>query len=291
MENEKLATSKTIRSILFPLASAEDDRAALVHALRIAISNRSLLSILRLDSNWDLLRTKPISDIRQLMTLWGMPPSLFSAKDEIQNTESTSGFTILQCLPTENSESPSWITVNAEHKAVDLVVMNADFGDSLTSYLQGRIELYGHLRIHATLLVPSNTIRFVSTSDGSVRLSKILVPFLANPDPISGLTFVRELLASLEQPQGSFTLLYVGTPDATPSVEPPQVDGWTWVVKSLPGSPAEKILQQADCMDADLIVLTVTRTEGLQPNRLGPIPVQVIRRSRCPILLVPVDYG
>ncbi len=290
MENEKPTTSKTLRSILFPLASAEDDRAALIHALRIAIANQSLLSILRLDSNWDILRTKPISDIRQLLMLWGMPPSL-SAKDEIENHESTPGFTILQCLPTESSESPSWISVNAEHNAVDLVVMNADFGDSLTSYLQGRVELYGHLKIHATLLVPSNTIRFVSTSDGTVRLSKILVPFLANPDPINGLTFLRELLASLGQTQGSFTLLYVGTPDATPSVEPPQVDGWTWVVKSLPGSPAEKILQQADCMDADLIVLTVTRTEGLQPNRLGPIPVQVIRRSRCPILLVPVDYG
>lgn len=210
-------------------------------------------------------------------------------------------FNVHQIGTNSNKQEPSYVDVNRDQHSTDLIVLDSIVlaSEAQNGWMSSLVDLYqcanSRSPFNAVLLVPSTSHRFVSQTSGVIRLAKILVPCISDPHPINALKYVARLVECLDQRLGSFTLLFVGSPDATPNINPPRVDGWSWVIKSLPGHPAEKILQQVECMEADLIVLPIVRMDisdsPTGSSCLGPIPLEVIRRSRCPTLLVPTDYG
>lgn len=317
MQTTNPTPHKVIGSILIPMNPMESGGAALAHALRIAVASKSLLRVLHRDqSPLEAAQPSLIASFRRMLELWGMPSvigadmkstrvdSVRVASTQIDSDQSGDPNSlqpkVLEFVTGSENQEPICGDEISRLHSTDLIVLDA----------VAQNEWLGHLFVlrqfassrspfPATLFVPNKASCFVSPSSGVVRLTKILIPCISDPHPINALKFVSRLVEYLEQRKGSFTLLYVGSPDATPNISPPSVDGWTWVIKTLPGSPAEKILQQAECMEADLIVLTIVRMDGSDSTSdsscpdsscLGPIPLEVIRRSRCPILLVPTDY-
>lgn len=252
----------------------------LAHALRIAVASKRCLKVLQLDpSPSKAAQASSVARFRKMLELWGLPSDMRAEMVELESVRLNSA-TVWRRMATTTDLFV--LDAEAQDGRIDQLLLSKRFANSRSPF-------------HATLFVPSNSSRFVSPSSGAVRLTKILIPCISDPHPINALRFVSHLVDCLDQRTGSFTLLYVGSPDATPNINPPRVDGWTWVIKTLPGSPVEKILQQAECMEADLIVLTIVRMDIVDSPSdvpvLRSIPSEVIRRSRCPTLVVPTDYG
>jgi hypothetical protein len=308
---------EAIGSILIPMNSVESGGAALAHALRIAVASKSCLRVLHLDqSPLEAAQSPLIESFRRMQEHWGMQ-SVMGADtgtaiesvrvdsmqiDSVQSSDANSlQFKVLEFSKNSHDQVPSCLDEYRKHHSTDMIVLDAEAQDGWMGHLL-KLNQFANSRstIPATLFVPNKASCFVSPSSGVIRLTKILIPCISDPHPINALILVSRLVECLEQRRGSFTLLYVGSPDTTPNINPPRVDGWTWVIKTMPGSPAEKILQQAECMEADLIVLTIVRMDGSDSTSdsscpdsscLGPIPLEVVRRSRCPTLLVPMEYG
>jgi nucleotide-binding universal stress UspA family protein len=55
------------------------------------------------------------------------------------------------------------------------------------------------------------------------------------------------------------------------------------------GSPAQKIVQTADELHADLIIMSTHGRTGLPHVLVGSIAEKVVRRARCPVLTVKPD--
>lgn len=304
---------EAIGSILIPMNSVDSGGAALAHALRIAVASKSCLRVLHLD-RWPskTAQSSSVARSRKMLELWGMQSAMRADMesdqvDSVQIDSVQSGdpnsirFKVLEFATNSHDQESSCLDEYRKRHSTDLIVLDAEAQDDRIDQLL-LVKRFANSRppFHATLFVPSKASCFVSPSSGVIRLTKILIPCISDPHPIDALKFVSRLVECLDQRTGSFTLLYVGSPDTTPNINPPRVDGWTWVIKTLPGSPAEKILQQAECMEADLIVLTIVRLDGSDSTSdssypdsscLGPIPLEVVRRSRCPTLLVLADYG
>ncbi len=316
---------EAIGSILISMKSVESGGAVFAHALRVAVASNSCLRVLHLDQSSLEARSLLIPTLRRMLERWGMQ-SVMGADtgtamesvrvdsmqiDSIQTGDSNSlQFKVLEFATSSQDQEPSCLDEYRKRHSTDLIVLDAEAQDGWMGRLM-ELNQFANSRstIPATLFVPNKASCFVSPSSGAIRLTKILIPCISDPHPINALRFVSHLVDCLDQRTGSFTLLYVGSPDATPNINPPSVDGWTWVIKTLPGSPAEKILQQAECMEADLIVLTIVRMDfsDAPPDALSgvpdpdvPVPVapvlrsipsEVIRRSRCPTLVVPTDFG
>ena len=87
---------------------------------------------------------------------------------------------------------------------------------------------------------------------------------------------------------GTVTLLHVGPSSEAPAVRTPEGTGWTWNALAKQGEPAEIILQTADAVAADLIVMTTDGPDGFLDGLRGTTSERVLRRSRCPVANLPV---
>ena len=59
----------------------------------------------------------------------------------------------------------------------------------------------------------------------------------------------------------------------------------TYLIKN--GDPVEEILNTADTIDADLIVMTSHGRDGFLDVLRGSVTERVLRESRCPLLMIP----
>ena len=72
-----------------------------------------------------------------------------------------------------------------------------------------------------------------------------------------------------------------------PFLNIPNDTGWTWSRLAKDGEPAEVILQTADSVAADLIVMTTEGPHGFLDGLRGSTSEQVLRRARCPVATLP----
>ncbi|KAB2833514.1 MAG: universal stress protein, partial [Candidatus Dadabacteria bacterium] len=108
-----------------------------------------------------------------------------------------------------------------------------------------------------------------------------------DPDPLLGIYAAARLAQVLGSEGCVFTLLYVGEPDDMPAVRHPEHASWTWNSMTRSGSVVETILDVADEISADLIVMGTQGSQGFLDALRGSTTEQVLRRSLSPLLAVP----
>ena len=72
-----------------------------------------------------------------------------------------------------------------------------------------------------------------------------------------------------------------------PSVQTPEIPGWTWKRVAKEGIPAEVILQTAAETGADLVLMTTDGPEGFLDALRGTTSELVLRKIRCPVANLP----
>jgi len=274
-----------IGTIFYPSGFAESSDVAFLHALKITMANQGLLWMLNVESNSvQDSQDHQFPGIRKTLERWGVIPE-DSSKSEVAKL----GFDVQKVTATSQTPIDKCIEFLSFYR-VDLVVLTIRQHDSIVSWFEKTIaQPISRVSGQPTLFIPKDVDGFVSKSDGSVRLNNILIPITGKPCPGESLGFAERLIHSLQQPSGTVTLLHVGNLDTLPQVEPPDVAGWNWVVKTLPGNPADTILQQAELLEADLIVMSTDGPDRFIDKYLGTTSERVLRKSRCPIVVLPVD--
>jgi len=274
-----------IGTVFYPSGFTESGDAAFMHALKITMANKGLLWMLNVDNSAPQdTEAHQFPGIRNTLESWGVIPAE-SEKSEVAKL----GFDVRKVCATSRDPITTCLDFLSFYN-VDLVVLEARQHDSMISWFEKTIgQPISRVTGQPTLFIPKDVDGFVSKVDGSVRLTKILIPITGKPCARESFDFAQRLIQSLEQPHGTVTLLHVGTLDTLPHIEPPDVAGWTWFVQTLPGNPAETILQQADQLDVDLIVMTTDGPDRFLDNFLGTTSERVLRKSNCPIVVLPVE--
>ena len=272
-------------TVFYPSGFAESGEVAFMHALKIIMANQGLLWMLNVESSSPQnSEDHRFPGIRETLERWGTIP-----KQSPASTVAELGFDVRKVTAT--SEEPVKTCIEfLNFNRVDLVVLAARQHDSMVSWFEKTIgQPLSRMAGQPTLFIPKDVDGFVSKVDGSVRLQNILIPIAGKPCANESLDFAKRLIQSLEQPSGTVTLLHVGTLESCPHIEPPEVAGWTWVVQVLAGSPADTILQRAEQLDADLIVMTTDGPDRFIDKFLGTTSERLLRKSNCPVVVLPVD--
>ena len=140
-----------------------------------------------------------------------------------------------------------------------------------------------------TLFIPNGVNGFVSREDGSVTLNNILVPVADKPDAQPAVEAIIRLIEKLELPKGTVTLLRVSPQKEKADLHLPEGSSWTWNEIVLEGEPAQVILQTAEKLNADLIVMTTDGPDGFLDGLRGTTSERVLSKAKCPVGNLPVD--
>jgi nucleotide-binding universal stress UspA family protein len=139
-----------------------------------------------------------------------------------------------------------------------------------------------------TLLIPGDAHGFVSGTDGSVKLTNILIPIASMPGPEPALKAAARFVRKLNCPEGTFTVLHMGDSNTMPALRYPEVEGWTWKKELRTGEVITGIVNTAKSVEADLIVMSTDGRNSFLDGLRGSHSERVLRNCAVPLLTVPV---
>src|ERR1700752_4076061 len=180
-----------VESVLHPTDFSESSRVAFHHALKTAMLTRSTLTLLHVataeSSQWS-----HFPGIRETLERWGaLPPG--SEKSAVAKL----GIDARKVVASEGEPVDMVVGYLAKHPA-DLIVLAASQHEGRMYWLGKSVaEPVVRKANEMTLLIPGNTQGFVSAEDGSVSLTKVLIPVALSPHPVAALNVAARLVERL----------------------------------------------------------------------------------------------
>jgi nucleotide-binding universal stress UspA family protein len=271
-------------SIFHPTDFSASSDTAFEHALKIAVANRSRLSISHVETTeGDGPEWTEFPQIRATLERWSLLPKGSSKHD-------VGGVLGLHVKKVERiSKDPLESIVGfLESERTDLIVLSTAGREGLPRWLRPSFsEALVRRSLVATLFVPTGAKAFVSHDKGEVTLERVLIPTDRKPYPGVGIDIAGGLLKSLNVPSPTIETLYIGDRADMPAVNPPQELDCSFRQSARPGKPVDEILRRADEMKADLIVMVTEGRHGFLDALRGSTTEQIVRRASCPVLTLP----
>ncbi|MCH9672829.1 MAG: universal stress protein [Gammaproteobacteria bacterium] len=281
---DDLATVQTAHSILHPSDDTDASHRAFAHALRIALANRTDLTLLHVD-------TAPL-----VASSWWHPPAVRSTLRAWGILEATAppealyeqhGLVVRKTTIAARRTLDGINSVLA-HLSTDLVVLSTQGRAGVHRWVKPSVaEQIARASHAATLFVPEGARSFVRLSDGDISLRRILIPIDHSPHAQRAVNIAIRLVESLSIIPTQVTLLHVG--NTFPSVDLTAPKGWSWHAMSAQGDVVEAIIRTAGEDNADLIVMATQGHDGFLDALRGSTTDRVVRRAPCPVLAVPQD--
>lgn len=271
-----------INSIFLPTDFSEDSHAAFAHALRFAVGEKAKLSVVHVRRKDERLDWEDFPHVRATLERWGLlPPG--SRREELWKL----GFDAQKVVtPTEDPVRACLGFL--EHDPADLIVLATHHAGDDHHWFGRRIaEPLARGAGEITLYLPAGRSGFVALEDGSVHLERILIPVDGHPDPQRAVDTAGHIVATLEAPNGRFTLYHCGSETSFPEVSIPQIHGWNWETRVTEGHPASEIVATADAMSADLIVMASEGRHGFLDAFRGSTSERVLHHVHCPLAVIP----
>jgi nucleotide-binding universal stress UspA family protein len=277
----------TIRSIFHPSDFSDASEVAFAHALKLTLASRALLQMMHVETGVDN-EGDDFPRVRETLERWKLLPAGSSHRDvgklgiEVHKVIASSNDPVKACL--------NFLEIND----ADLIVLSVQQRDGIMRWLGNMLgnmvgEKIAQGSGQMTLFIPNGLDGFVSVNDGSVRLKNILIPIVNKPRPEAAVETTLRLIHSLNLPSGTVTLLHVGTSESTPVVDLPESTGWSWNQLTQPGDKSESIVQVAQDLDADLIVMTTDGPDRFLDGLRGTTSERVLRKAHCPVAFIPVE--
>lgn len=282
MIENRLYPERKVGAIFLPSDFSEGSEIAFVHAMKLALASKALLTVLHVQpgstANWE-----DFPGVRETLERWNLIPkgsdkSAVAKLDiEVRKIIAKNEDPVKECL--------SYLQVNA----ADLIVLSVHPRDGLMRWIGKSVGApIANASKQMTLFIPTGVKGFVSREDGTVTLRNILIPIADKPDPQPAVEAVARLIESLGISSGTVTLLQVSPSADTKPVIVPNESGWTWTELVLEGDPASMILQAADQVSADLIVMTTDGPDGFLDGLRGSTSERVLSKAKCPVGNLPV---
>ena len=271
-----------VESVLHPTDFSEGSRVAFHHALKTAMLTRSTLTLLHVATD-DTSSWSNFPGVRETLERWGALPK-GSEKSDVAKL----GIKARKIMASEGEPLEMVVGFLTKHPT-DLIVLATSQHEGRARWLGKSVaEPVTRKAGEMTLLIPGGVKGFVSAEDGSVNLSKVLIPVALTPHPIAALNIAARLVERLNCPQGTFTLMHVGNSNTMPALRYPEVRGWTWQKELRTGEVIKNIVEAAREHEVDLIVMATDGRNGFLDGLRGSHSERVLRHGIAPLLTVPV---
>lgn len=272
-----------LRNIFHPSDFSPASEAAFAHALRAALMAHANLTILHVSSNWDRQWTE-LPGVRAALERWGLLPANSRRSDVVKL-----GIHIRKVQAIHPDPVESVTSYLAEH-ATDLIVLATEQSDGGLPWLGKSVAVPVALASgQMTLFVPKGAAGFVSSYDGSVSLTNILIPVASKPPGQAALQAALRMAYRFNRPVGVFTVLYVGEEGDMPDLHYSHLPGWQWEKVIKQGDVVDVICKTAEEINADLIVMTTEGRHGFLDALRGSHSERVLHKAPCPLLAIPAD--
>ncbi len=277
----RIDPAEGVRVIFHPSDFSEASEIAFAHALKIALITGATLHVLH-------VAEKPIADwtdfpgVRDTLERWHLIP-----KGSPKSAVGQLGIDVVKLIASSKNPVKASLGFLKKHHA-DLIVLAVHQHEGRMRWLEKRVgEPIARGAGEMALYIPHGLEGFVSRKDGSVSLRNILIPVAHEPRAQPAVEAATRLIRNLQLATGTVTLLHVGPASEAPSLDIPHDTGWTWTRMAKEGEPAEVILQVADTVAAELIMMTTEGPHGFLDGLRGSTSQQVLRRARCPVANLP----
>jgi nucleotide-binding universal stress UspA family protein len=263
-------------AILHPTDFSEDNEAAFIHAVRLAVAGRSALHVLHVEEEPGLLAAEGrFPKARELFARW----SLIEPGVEPRAVEEHLGVRIVN-KSVASEDIASAIGAYAEANSCDLLVLATHAPGWLERLLAGSVAEESARLSHApALFLRAGAHGFVEAANGKIKLRRVLMPVSAEVAPMHAWGFASPLVRMLE-PTAEFHLLHVGDTLPTYGNLLPHVE-------LRRGPVVETILEVAEEIGPDLIVMATEGHKDLIDAITGSTTEQVLREAPCPVLTAP----
>ena len=269
-----------MKSVLHPTDFSKASTVAFHHALKVTLLTKSKLTILGVASHGSEWEDFP--GIRETLERWQLLP-----KDSPRSAIAELGIDARKIIA-KHKDPVEAVLGFAKSHPVDLIVLATHQHEGRVSWLgMSVVQPVARRAAELTLFLPDSCDGFVA-DDGSVSLRRILIPVAETPPPQTAVEAACRLAASLKCPQGTFTVMHVGQAGTMPRIRHPNVPGWEWKEELRTGNVIQTIIDTANEMDADLVVMATDGRSGFLEGLRGSHSERVLRQTGVPLLTVPV---
>lgn len=270
-----------LRNIFHPSDFTPASEAAFAHALRAALMAQANLTILHISSDRDA-EWMEFPGVRAALERWGLLP-MNSRRSDVAKL----GIHVKKVQAAHPDPIESVTSYLASH-ATDLIVLATDQGKGGFPWLSKSVAVPVALESRQmTLFIPKGAAGFVSSHDGSISLTNILIPVASTPPGQAALQAAVRMAYRLNRPVGVFTVLHVGEEVDMPDLHYPNMPGWQWDKVVTQGDVVDVICGTADEIKADLIVMTTEGRHGFLDALRGSHSERVLHKTPCPLLAIP----
>lgn len=232
------------------------------------------------DASWRNLPT-----VRELLERWGR-----LHKDAPYEEFERLGIKVhpIQRRPTEGDVTSAVIRRIHELEP-DLLLLGTHQRVGVGRVLRGSVaETVSRASLRNTLFLPTPVRPLVLPETGAVSLKRVLVPIAQDFAAPQLITELDRLASRLTAGHVQFVLLHVGTFASLPELSLPERTRWSWKTDVRTGRPVDQILEAEVAHEADLVAMATHGHDSLLDDLVGSTTEQVVRRTRCPVLAVPV---
>ena len=283
MNETRLHPERTINTIFIPSDFSEASETAFVHALRLALAAKAMLTVLHVDpsvnDDWH-----NFPGVRGTLERWKLIPEGSSKSDVVHL-----GIDVRKIIAPSKDPVKACLDYLSIHDA-DLIVLAIQQREGIMRWLGKSVgEPIARGAKQMTLFIPNGVDGFVAFEDGSIHLKNILIPVADKPDAQPAVEVVTRMIERLDLPAGTVTLLRVSPNGEPKPLHLPQDSTWKWTEIVEQGDPASVILKTADSIKADLIVMTTDGPDGFLDGLRGSTSERVLSKAKCPVGNLPVD--
>jgi nucleotide-binding universal stress UspA family protein len=281
-KGRRIPMKSIIDSVLHPTDFSEASRVAFHHALKASLLARSKLTLLNVSSDGQSEWTD-FPGVRETLERWGL-----LAAGSPRSAVADLGIEARKVVAQKSDPVEAVLSYLQKHPA-DLIVLATHQREGRVRWLGKSVaEPVARKAEEMTLFIPGKSDGFISADDGTVKLTNILIPVAATPRPQPAVEAAARLVKGLDSPQGTFTLMHVGQTNTMPGVRRPEVSGWKWKKEVRSGDVIQGIVDAANEIDADLIVMATDGRNGFLDGLRGSHSERVLRLTSSPLLTVPV---
>ncbi len=274
-----------VSSVLHPTDCSEASAKAFAHALAIALIRKTKLTILHAGGEKSA-RWEEFPSVRGTLERWG----LLEAGSSRSAVFDQLSVRVKKVVSRHKDPVEACLVYLADHPA-DLIVLASRSRQGPVRWIKGSVaEDVARHSDAMSLFVPSDGRGFVSPASGTLTLQRLLVPIAHVPSAQPAILFAARV-ARVVGGEVSVTLLHVGDPEDVPDVEIPDDSAIRWTVEVRSGDPPSRIVEEADRISANLIVMTTDGRDVLIDALRGSHTERVIRRGVCPVLALPVSWS
>ena len=138
-----------------------------------------------------------------------------------------------------------------------------------------------------TLFLPMSSPGLVDPGTGTAMIRNVLIPIDREPRPEAAISLAYEIADAYRCPDGIMHLLHVGAPETAPVVSIDPTRDQRLQRHSRQGVVTEAIIEAAEALDPELIVMATYGRNGFLDALRGSTTERVLRLARRPLLAVP----